>query len=820
MMSTSEPALPKPANPLRRRPLAHQLAGRAFYVRCAIGALAVAPASAAYAAVFARWLAPASGAWSEGVRWSTGVVPNNAPNPGVTYDVVIDATGSPYTVLLTGARVDSVLVDSSDATLFLKPEVFGAPSSELFAVGSGVRITRGVFCLEGEVSLSTGGSIVNDGTIMTREIARVVGGSLFTNNGTLVREGITHSTSMSTFMDNRGFIDVASGLLTVGHGTSSGEARIGEDGTLSATSVDFQSESTVINHGALVLNGGSSAGSIESDGLISIDADGFTFRSPHTLGGLVELMCSSPTLLADAEVIFTGECRLYASYLGGSIGFRVAPGGLLRDLEDFHSRLDTTLVVEGRAEFGAGLLTLDPGSTLRVAPGGEALLTRGASFAAAAFESGGSLVVEGSLRKVDAHMSSVGSPNSSGAIAEFHNHGWVEVADGELRVQGAGQHSGAFLVEESASLLIQGQHDLGPGSVLTNYGEVFFHSARLFGTVANHGVTRLGPSASIQSPVVIGGEVILEGVSGPADLTLTGNALWAFGPFAAGGRVVVAPSAVLTMDAPTNEFDLERELLVQGLAVWERGRLDVANATLRVAPGGEFAHRAPFVIRGSSASPSRIVNEGTYIESASGGAEMSRAPFDNFGEFRIENALLTFSSSPLTNVGSIRIGAGASVRLFVSPLTLGSASELVCTLANSGTPILKLEFSAATLAGALRLIAGPAFTGAWGSTVVVVSSNQTLSGDFASVELPPLMDPLLRWLPLPSSNERRFKIRNIADVTGDDAVGFPDLNVVLGQFGVLGAGLPGDVNQDGVVDFVDLNIVLAAYGTAAGSSLP
>ncbi len=53
------------------------------------------------------------------------------------------------------------------------------------------------------------------------------------------------------------------------------------------------------------------------------------------------------------------------------------------------------------------------------------------------------------------------------------------------------------------------------------------------------------------------------------------------------------------------------------------------------------------------------------------------------------------------------------------------------------------------------------------------------------------------------------------DIDGDREVGFPDLNAVLGDFGLAsapGASRPGDADGDGVVGFADLNLVLSAYG--------
>lgn len=50
------------------------------------------------------------------------------------------------------------------------------------------------------------------------------------------------------------------------------------------------------------------------------------------------------------------------------------------------------------------------------------------------------------------------------------------------------------------------------------------------------------------------------------------------------------------------------------------------------------------------------------------------------------------------------------------------------------------------------------------------------------------------------------------DANLDGVVDFLDLNIILGQYGQSGAGLPGDLDHNGVVDFVDLNLLLGVYG--------
>ena len=52
------------------------------------------------------------------------------------------------------------------------------------------------------------------------------------------------------------------------------------------------------------------------------------------------------------------------------------------------------------------------------------------------------------------------------------------------------------------------------------------------------------------------------------------------------------------------------------------------------------------------------------------------------------------------------------------------------------------------------------------------------------------------------------------DVSGDNFIGFEDLNIVLGEFNQSGAGLQGDVDGDDDVDFADLNVVVSGFNTA------
>lgn len=65
-----------------------------------------------------------------------------------------------------------------------------------------------------------------------------------------------------------------------------------------------------------------------------------------------------------------------------------------------------------------------------------------------------------------------------------------------------------------------------------------------------------------------------------------------------------------------------------------------------------------------------------------------------------------------------------------------------------------------------------------------------------------------------SSNFGQWRERNecVGDADGDRVILFSDLNLVLSDFGTVGAGIDADVNCDGVVNADDLTIILSGYG--------
>jgi hypothetical protein len=88
-------------------------------------------------AVDIQWVAPLTDFWNSPSAWNLGSVPQNDTPPGTTYNVLINAEGSNYSVRSDGdVTVDSVLVDSENATLRIEDGVFTANDGITISAGN------------------------------------------------------------------------------------------------------------------------------------------------------------------------------------------------------------------------------------------------------------------------------------------------------------------------------------------------------------------------------------------------------------------------------------------------------------------------------------------------------------------------------------------------------------------------------------------------------------------------------------------------------------------------------------------------------------
>jgi filamentous hemagglutinin len=210
-------------------------AGHVIVFSAAAAALATTlSAPARGAAIATSWAAPTSGNWIDGSKWTAGM-PNNAG--ASTYDAIIAATGSPYTVTLNAPSstftVNSLTLSSPAATL--------DHSSGTLTVNGAMNISAGTYNLNGGVfssgtinltgsgtlALGSSGGLFTNGAVVNGDIslgavnsrARFAGGSRFTGNAS-----VTGSNAILNF-ESDATINAGQTILLDASGASVGIAR-------------------------------------------------------------------------------------------------------------------------------------------------------------------------------------------------------------------------------------------------------------------------------------------------------------------------------------------------------------------------------------------------------------------------------------------------------------------------------------------------------------------------------------------------------------------------------------------------------------------
>ena len=125
--------------------------------------------------VTATWTTAGSANWADGTKWTCVPGPNVVPdnNGGATtYDAVIAAVGTPYTVAVTSdIAINGLTLNSADATVELQSNTLWAQS--------GIALANGVLLLNG-------------GTLLSTTVTPTGGGSMVcSNNGNNILNGST-----------------------------------------------------------------------------------------------------------------------------------------------------------------------------------------------------------------------------------------------------------------------------------------------------------------------------------------------------------------------------------------------------------------------------------------------------------------------------------------------------------------------------------------------------------------------------------------------------------------------------------------------------
>lgn len=149
----------------------------------------------------------------------------------------------------------------------------------------------------------------------------------------------------------------------------------------------------------------------------------------------------------------------------------------------------------------------------------------------------------------------------------------------------------------------------------------------------------------------------------------------------------------------------------------------------------------------------------------------------------------------LLTTGQAFTGANSASFYFVSGLALAD-SDSVASGATHGGAILQRQVRG-------RETTSPASVFAFGGIVVNATIDYLRPGGvFERYEAQLFIGPRGGATACPG------------DVSGDNFIGFEDLNIVLGEFNQSGQGLQGDVDGDDDVDFADLNVVVSGFNSA------
>jgi len=291
-----------------------------------------------HAAIVSTWSFATSGSWEDGTKWSTNpVVPNNG-NAGQDYDARINTAGTYAVTLSSDVTVNSVLLNSTNATLH--------HAGGTLQVNGALTLQAGTYSLEG-------------GAIKGATITRTGGSLLFTNNGNNRLDGATLDGDLN--LNQAGGAQVR---LQNGAGFT-GNANLGTpDGNVSRLSYEQTSTLSKTVHmdgtfgGAVVSVEGGSTPTVGTSGKIRGQG---TISGPQIVGGPSGLI-NQGTISADisaASLTISGNLDSFTN--AGTV--KAVNGATLNVANGYIQTAGVTRVVVG------GTSTTDPGKLILIQGG-------------------------------------------------------------------------------------------------------------------------------------------------------------------------------------------------------------------------------------------------------------------------------------------------------------------------------------------------------------------------------------------------------------------------------------------------------------------
>lgn len=556
------------------------------------------------------------------VASSSYTIENNATLSTATLQMVSFATAAAnmQTVVLTGSNTGTNIFQGASGNIALQKDGEGRWDFSSITTTGGAIVNSGTVGLRGNNALGGGLLTINGGTIASFFAARSLSNNILVG-GNFTLGGLGQSVTFTGNIDLGG----ATRTITLGNSVTFGGVISNGGLTLDSTSssrtliltdASTYTGGTTIEGGELALTG---AGSLASGGAVNVSAG--TTGATLTISGITASSLEIASLAGGASgTVALGDKNLLISGNGASnnyAGTITGTGGLVKSGTG-------TLVLQGTSTFEGGV-TLESG-TLGVRTSAGALGTGTLTI------NGGTLASVIVPRTV-ANNISVGGDFALGGLANTITLGGAIDLNGQLRTITLNNSATVSGVISNGSLLLD-----NPDA--TRFLELTAANTFTNATV-NGGILRLSGSGSFQSS----GAVDLEGSRGAATFDITGITAGA----ATIGSLTGAANAAVLLGG--------KELAVggnDGSATFAGDISGAAQATLRKTGTGTLELSGENTLAGEL-----IVDAGTVRLNKAGSAAASAISSLSVGSGA---SLLISQSDQVNNAATVSLSGGTIVR--------------------------------------------------------------------------------------------------------------------------------------------------------------
>jgi PEP-CTERM motif len=638
--------------------------------------------------VTSSWSTATSGNWNANANWTNvpalGGFPNNSNGGVATYDAVINAAGSPYTVTLgTAVAVEDLLLNSANATL---------------------AHTAGTLTATGAINVSAGTYQLSGGTI-TDTTVNVTGGTLaITANSNNLLTGVT-----------------VNGDLTL----NAGNAR-----TKLAGSTTFNTAHLIESQSLLGIVPGYSLG-----GTISFEGPSSTSRAVvmDTTPGTFTV---GPTGVMRTAAGFGGNVQIGGQFI--FFGDMILVNNGLISSET--SGRTVTVVPQSLTNngtlsaTGGGILTVNPTSSWT--NGGTISINNGTLNLGGTFNATGGI---GTWNNTAGTVNVAGSVNNTGSTLTLNNStgswtlaggtisgGTVAFADGKTIAFAANGLNSLTGVAVNGDLTFSSN-----GARTKLAGGTTFHTAHLAGSTTALG---FAPGETLASTVLLEGAA-----TGVRLIEMSG----ASGTFTVGPTGTIRTAADLggeTFFGTSSAFGGTMTLVNQGLISSQTsGRTISINPN---NPAAGFTNSGTLeAINGGSIAVALGYTQTAGVTRLSGGGTISASNAATLSTISVAGGRLEATGTIAANVANsatIAPGAPTGTLAITGDLTLAASSTLEIDLAGNiqGTGydfVQEAGVAALDLQGALSLTLLNGFVPAAADSLIILSSSEPLTGAFSNI---------------------------------------------------------------------------------------